>query len=395
MKRTYDRLQGMDLMHPHKPEDITGLADLLKGFIGSLDVSSGTEDNPFPPPQIETSGFWMISIAGFVDLDGSSVAFEPGDLLVFDLSEYIYSRVPSIKELPVGENPGSVLFWDGTKWDSYTKFILQEDTLVITNNDTFKFVISGDNTGNIIEFNDDIGGVFLGKPLYLDRDGIYLLGTNDNPTEYLKFLEPVLNGNRPVVNLRGINGLQFNHPELDSADLHFDPFGPGRFAFIGNNYGITYLVFEDGDDAAFMALGTDLMYTDKSDLEIQLPFIQLVLDVGDTTRVDLHNIYKLHFWDEVNQAEGSIKLYDSEYYFLDNLNGHASIQIKSAYAEEEVQCQDIISTKNIFFKYHKQASAPTTEQLTTDAACMWEQTGTNKTYLCLNVAGSIRKVEIV
>ncbi len=392
MNPTFDPILKKMVAHNHIPEDITGLANLLKGFIGSLDVSSGTEDNPFPPPQIETSGFWMISIAGFVDLDGSSVAFEPGDLLVFDLSEYIYSRVPSIKELPVAASIGSITYWDGTKWSVYTKILLQEDTLIITNTDTFKFVISGDNTGDFIEFNDDIGYVFLLQTLVLPRNGVYLPGTNDAPGDHFQFIEPIFDGSRPGVNLSGIQHLQIRSANEEDAEFNFTILGDNKLAFSGSNNGIQYFVFDDGD--GWMGLGTDLFAMDLMTPELQVTFIQRTFDNDERTKINLHNIYNLYFWDEVSVAEGAIKLADGDYYFLNSLDEGANIN-GNIISGTEVRGMDIVSTKNLFLKYHLQELAPTTEQLTSEAVCLWKQTSTSKTYICFNVGDFIRKVELV
>ena len=93
MKTHFDVLLGDLVRHAHDPEDITGLANLLRGFQGAVDASSGTLGSPVTPPVITVSGWWLISKQGYVSLGGVSTLFEAGDMLLYTLSTTTYSRI--------------------------------------------------------------------------------------------------------------------------------------------------------------------------------------------------------------------------------------------------------------------------------------------------------------
>ena len=93
MKTHFDPILKKLVMHPHDIEDITNLSDLLKGFQGAVDASTGIEGDPISPPVIETSGWWLCMVEGWIDIEGVSTFFEAGDILVYTESTDIYSRV--------------------------------------------------------------------------------------------------------------------------------------------------------------------------------------------------------------------------------------------------------------------------------------------------------------
>ena len=95
MKTHYDSLMQQVISHPHDAEDITGLADLLKGFQGTLDASEGTALLPVIPPVSTVSGWWLITEGGYVLIGETGTLFEPGDMLGYTLSTDTYSRVDS------------------------------------------------------------------------------------------------------------------------------------------------------------------------------------------------------------------------------------------------------------------------------------------------------------
>ena len=93
MKPHYDVLIGDLVRHAHDPEDITGLQDLIKGFKGAVDASTGTLGSPISAPASTVSGWWLVTKQGYISMGGVSTLFEAGDMLIYTLSATTYSRV--------------------------------------------------------------------------------------------------------------------------------------------------------------------------------------------------------------------------------------------------------------------------------------------------------------
>ncbi|MCX6282410.1 MAG: hypothetical protein NTU51_10650 [Bacteroidetes bacterium] len=93
MKTHFDVLIGDMVRHAHDPEDITGLADLMKGFQGAIDASAGGSGNPISPPVITVSGWWLITKGGYILFNSVPNLFEAGDMLIYTHSSGLYSRV--------------------------------------------------------------------------------------------------------------------------------------------------------------------------------------------------------------------------------------------------------------------------------------------------------------
>lgn len=93
MKPHYDILLGDLINHQHDPDDIENLTDLLKGFQGAFDASTGTLETPIAPPSCTTSGWWIVEKEGYVLIGGVATFFEAGDFIVYTLSTETYSRV--------------------------------------------------------------------------------------------------------------------------------------------------------------------------------------------------------------------------------------------------------------------------------------------------------------
>ncbi|TRZ50987.1 hypothetical protein D4S03_05850, partial [bacterium] len=147
MKTHFDPMLKKQVMHGHDLEDIPGVYSLASGNLGALDASAGTLEDPIDPPASTKSGFWIITVAGYIDLDGVSTLFEAGDFLTFDLDSGEYARVDNkildatldisstftnslagaltnqklvnerldIYVPPAGSAAGSIPYWDGTK----------------------------------------------------------------------------------------------------------------------------------------------------------------------------------------------------------------------------------------------------------------------------------------
>lgn len=148
MKTHFDPMLKKQVMHGHDLEDITGIGSIASGNLGALDASAGTLEVPIDPPESTKSGFWIITKAGYIDLDGVSTLFEAGDFLTYDLNSGEYARVdnkildatldisstftnslndPSLVNQklvnerldiyvsPAGAAAGSIPYWDGAK----------------------------------------------------------------------------------------------------------------------------------------------------------------------------------------------------------------------------------------------------------------------------------------
>ena len=76
MKPHYDVLIGDLVRHAHDPEDITGLQDLIKGFKGAVDASTGTLGSPISAPASTVSGWWLVTKQGYISMGGVSTLFE-------------------------------------------------------------------------------------------------------------------------------------------------------------------------------------------------------------------------------------------------------------------------------------------------------------------------------
>ena len=92
-KAHYDPLIKTMVRHDHDPQDIIGLADIIKGFQGALDAHTGTLENPMSAPVATTSGWWLITVVGYISVGGASTAFEIGDMLVYSENTGLYSRI--------------------------------------------------------------------------------------------------------------------------------------------------------------------------------------------------------------------------------------------------------------------------------------------------------------
>ena len=93
MKTHFDVLIGDIVRHAHDPEDITGLADLMKGFQGAVDASAGTSGSPIAAPTATVSGWWMITKGGYILYNSVPNLFETGDMLIYTHSTTSYSRI--------------------------------------------------------------------------------------------------------------------------------------------------------------------------------------------------------------------------------------------------------------------------------------------------------------
>ena len=93
MKTHFDVLIGDLVRHAHDPEDITGLADLMRGFQGAIDASAGGSGNPISPPVITVSGWWLLTKGGYILFNAVPNLFEAGDMLIYTHSSGLYSRV--------------------------------------------------------------------------------------------------------------------------------------------------------------------------------------------------------------------------------------------------------------------------------------------------------------
>ena len=93
MKTHFDVLIGDLVRHAHDPEDITGLADLMRGFQGAIDASAGGSGNPISPPVITVSGWWLLTKGGYILFNAVPNLFETGDMLIYTHSSGLYSRV--------------------------------------------------------------------------------------------------------------------------------------------------------------------------------------------------------------------------------------------------------------------------------------------------------------
>lgn len=95
MSAQFDSILQEVVFHSHDLEDINSLADLLKGFNGSINASTGTLGVPISPPAATVSGWWLITQGGYILIGGVSTLFEAGDMLIYSLSTTTYSRVDS------------------------------------------------------------------------------------------------------------------------------------------------------------------------------------------------------------------------------------------------------------------------------------------------------------
>ena len=86
-------MSGELVLHEHDTEDISGLENLLKGFQGAFDASTGTSGSPLSPPELDYSGWWLVTNQGHILIEGAATLFEAGDLLVYSLDSDEYSRV--------------------------------------------------------------------------------------------------------------------------------------------------------------------------------------------------------------------------------------------------------------------------------------------------------------
>ena len=93
MKPHFDVLIGDLVCHAHDPEDITGLADLLRGFQGAVDASAGTSGAPIAAPTSTVSGWWLITKGGYILFNSVPNLFEAGDMLIYTHSTTSYSKV--------------------------------------------------------------------------------------------------------------------------------------------------------------------------------------------------------------------------------------------------------------------------------------------------------------
>ena len=98
MKTHFDVMIGDLVRHAHDLEDITGLditglANLMRGFQGAVDASAGSSGSPISPPSSTVSGWWLITKAGYISLSGTATQFEAADMLIYTHSNSTYSRV--------------------------------------------------------------------------------------------------------------------------------------------------------------------------------------------------------------------------------------------------------------------------------------------------------------
>ena len=226
-----------------------------KGNLGSIDAGAGTQAIPIVCPASTKSGFWIITVAGYVNLGGVSTAFDTNDLLVYDLTSNSYSRLdtknadvnidlssnftnslalvaPNQKAVnerldlitaPAGAAgiSGALTYWDGTKRINIDtdaiKWIANNKQLLFGNDASIKI---GEHTitrlsSNFLQTNNSllIGGYFqssllayMGAGIALEM-GFGIKGANKANTAYLSFITRNSTGSETVYDLTSVGNI--------------------------------------------------------------------------------------------------------------------------------------------------------------------------------------------
>lgn len=243
MKTHFDPMLKKQVMHGHDLEDISGIGSIASGNLGSLDASAGTLEVPIDPPESTKSGFWIITVAGYIDLDGVSTLFEAGDFLTFDLNSGDYARIDNksldatldisstftnsltgglvnqkqvnerldIYVPPAGSAAGSIPYWDGTK-------------RVTSDPTKFKW----DAVGETLTFGNS--GVIKVGDCTLYRDVADVWKTNDAfiSTVYVRSGEFRSDGNFALLNKAQSGWLTFATRNMAGAESVYD------LGYVGN-----------------------------------------------------------------------------------------------------------------------------------------------------------------
>ena len=205
MKTHFDVLLGDLVRHAHDPEDITGLANLLRGFQGAVDASSGTLGSPVTPPVITVSGWWLISKQGYVSLGGVSTLFEAGDMLLYTLSTTTYSRI----DAKVNDAQVDIT-------STFTKLLTGLATQKTVNEKVDK-LITVTTTAPLVT-SDGVNGYFVGC-LWLNTATSKVYLCKDITTGAAVWIDLTLTGSETATPYRDFTD-QTSDPAVPSAGVH-------------------------------------------------------------------------------------------------------------------------------------------------------------------------------